>query len=113
ILLPTALPAVFRVNLHTDKCDDVKVREVNAELPGQVEEDEEGSGQPFAEHAVRPGTGLRGNGHLSVVAHSECHRLALTRVTSVNLYSEPNSTLTRFVQCRASVCAQQPRGRPA
>uniref|UniRef100_A0A669QYM5 Uncharacterized protein n=1 Tax=Phasianus colchicus TaxID=9054 RepID=A0A669QYM5_PHACC len=35
--------------------DDVKVREVDAELPGQVEEDEEGSGQPLAEHAVRPG----------------------------------------------------------
>lgn len=51
--------------------DDVKVREVDAELPGQVEEDEEGSGQPLAEHAVRPGRGRLGEPGSQ---GGQCHR---------------------------------------
>uniref|UniRef100_A0A8C3KPI3 Uncharacterized protein n=1 Tax=Calidris pygmaea TaxID=425635 RepID=A0A8C3KPI3_9CHAR len=40
--------------------DDVEIREVDAELPGQFEEDEEGAGQPFTEDAVRTGGGRPG-----------------------------------------------------
>uniref|UniRef100_A0A670ZBM9 Uncharacterized protein n=1 Tax=Pseudonaja textilis TaxID=8673 RepID=A0A670ZBM9_PSETE len=39
----------------------VQVREIDAELPSQVEEDEEGPRQPFAKDAVGAGGGRLGN----------------------------------------------------
>uniref|UniRef100_A0A8C9EJI6 Uncharacterized protein n=1 Tax=Pavo cristatus TaxID=9049 RepID=A0A8C9EJI6_PAVCR len=46
-----SIPAQIRSKGKHHGGDDVEVREVDAELPGQVKEDEEGSGQPLAEHA--------------------------------------------------------------
>uniref|UniRef100_A0A8D0KS69 Uncharacterized protein n=1 Tax=Strix occidentalis caurina TaxID=311401 RepID=A0A8D0KS69_STROC len=59
---PSPPPAAAHLQPHVQHHggDDVEVGEVDAELPGQVEEDEEGPGQPLAEHPVGPGRGRLG-----------------------------------------------------
>uniref|UniRef100_A0A7M4EDB4 Uncharacterized protein n=1 Tax=Crocodylus porosus TaxID=8502 RepID=A0A7M4EDB4_CROPO len=56
-----AAPRRIHLQPHVEhhRGHDVEVGEVDAELPGQVEEDEQGPGQPLAEHAVGPGGGKR------------------------------------------------------
>uniref|UniRef100_A0A8C3XSM6 Uncharacterized protein n=1 Tax=Chelydra serpentina TaxID=8475 RepID=A0A8C3XSM6_CHESE len=54
-------PPLPRIHLQPDVehhgGHDVEIGEVDPELPGQVEEDEEGPGQPLAEDPVGPGGG--------------------------------------------------------
>uniref|UniRef100_A0A8C5SP45 Uncharacterized protein n=1 Tax=Laticauda laticaudata TaxID=8630 RepID=A0A8C5SP45_LATLA len=51
-------PSIPDVEHH--RSHEVQVREIDAELPSQVEEDEEGPRQPFAKDAVGAGGGRLG-----------------------------------------------------